>query len=171
MFFDGALIFSWWWVVRWSWKPYSGPAEIASFSRRDFSQPNKHDTFWHVVLIGYFYSFLLWAIAVSNFRPLEIHKNLGLLLSAITFTINNHTDKQFNKHIYLFIFSNILHEISFFIKIHVKVFHIQIWRKCEAPFLFFQIKTMIYRKNPLQKKISKIIKLHVVHTLHDMQSE
>ena len=102
MFFDGALIFSWWWVVRWSWKPYSGPAEIASFSRRDFSQRSKHDTFWHVVLIGYFYSFLLWAIAVSNFRPLEIHKNLGLLLSAITFTINNHTDKQFNKHIYLF---------------------------------------------------------------------
>ena len=102
LFFDGSLIFSWWWVVRWSWKPDSGPAEIASFCWRDFNQRNKHDTFWHVVLIRYCYSFLLWAIAVSNFRPLEIDKNLGLPLSAITFTVNSHTDKQFNKHIYFF---------------------------------------------------------------------
>ena len=33
-----------------------------------------------------------WAIPVLDFHPLEIYKNLGLLFSTITFTVNSHTD-------------------------------------------------------------------------------
>ena len=40
-------------------KHYLGPADIASFSSRGFTRSNKHDTFWHVVSIGYFYEPLL----------------------------------------------------------------------------------------------------------------
>ena len=58
--------------------------EIASFFSRDISRSNKHDTFWHVVSTGYFYVLFLWAIAVSDFLTLEIHKNLGPPLSCIT---------------------------------------------------------------------------------------
>ena len=36
-------------------KSYLVPAEIASFSNRDLSRRNKHDSFWHVVSTGYFY--------------------------------------------------------------------------------------------------------------------
>ena len=36
-----------------------------------------------------------------------------------------------------------------FIKIHVKVFYIKIWLKCETPILFFQMKVMGYRKGSL----------------------
>ena len=51
----------------------------------------------------------------------------------------------------------------FFIEIHI--FYNQILFKCEAPLLFFQIKTMIYRKKTLWKnKYEKIIELHVIHT-------
>ena len=35
-------------------KSYLGPAEIASFSRRDFSRSYKHDTFWRVLSTWYF---------------------------------------------------------------------------------------------------------------------
>ena len=49
----------------------------------------KQDTFWYV--------------AVSDFRPLEIYKNLGLSLSTITFTVKkSHADNHFYKYIYLF---------------------------------------------------------------------
>ena len=40
-------------------RSYSGLAEIASFSSRDFSRSNKHDTFWHVVSVEYFYVLFL----------------------------------------------------------------------------------------------------------------
>ena len=75
----------------WEWgrKPYLGPAKIAPFSRRDFSRSNKHDTFWYVVSTGYFYVLFLWAIAVSDFRTLEIYKYLSSPLSTITFTGNS----------------------------------------------------------------------------------
>ena len=43
-----------------------------------------------------------WAIPVLDFHPLEIYKNLGLLFSTITFTVNSHTDSHFYKYIYLF---------------------------------------------------------------------
>ena len=45
---------------------------------------------------------ILWAIAVSDFRPLEIYKNLGLLLSTINFTVNSYTVNHFYKYICLF---------------------------------------------------------------------
>ena len=67
-------------------KSYLGPAEVATFSSRDFSGSNKHDTFGLVVLAGYFYVFFLRTIAVSGFCSLEIYENLGLPLSTVTFT-------------------------------------------------------------------------------------
>ena len=140
MFFGGALIVGGWGVVGWGRKSYLGPAEIASFSSRNLSRSNKCDTFWHVVSTGYFCVLFLWAVAVSNIRPLKIYKRLGPLLSTITFTVNH-----FYKYIYLFqiLYSS---EISFFIKIHVNVFF-QIWFKCETPPLFFLKKAMVCRKN------------------------
>ena len=45
-FFGGALIVDGWGVMRWDTKSYLGPVEIASFSSRDFSWSNKHDTFY-----------------------------------------------------------------------------------------------------------------------------
>ena len=132
MYFAGTLTVGGWGVVDWDRKSYLGPAEIASFSSRNFSRSNKHETFWHVVSTGYFNVSFSWAIAVSDFRPLGIHKNLGL--STITFTVNNHADNHFHKYIYLL---HIQYEISHFIKIDVKlltkVFYSQIWFKCETP--------------------------------------
>ena len=81
---------------------YSGPAEITSFSRWDVNPSNKHDTFWHVASTGYIYVLYLWAMSVSNFRPLEIYENLGIPLSAITFTGNNsQADNHFYKYVCL----------------------------------------------------------------------
>ena len=99
MIFSGALIVGVWGVVDCARKSYLGPAEIASFSSRGFSRSNKHDTFWHVVLTGYFYVLFIWAIAVSAFCPLEIYKNLGLPLSTITLTVNSHIGNHFYKYI------------------------------------------------------------------------
>ena len=70
------------------------------FSSWDFSRSNKHDIFWHVVSTGYFY--VSWAIAVLDFRPLEIYKKLALPLSTFTFTVNSHADNHFYKYINLF---------------------------------------------------------------------
>ena len=36
-----------------------GPAEVASFSSRDLSRYNKHDSFWFVVSTEYFYILFL----------------------------------------------------------------------------------------------------------------
>ena len=135
-------------MVGWGRKPYLGPAEIASFSSRDLGRSNKHDTFWHIVSIGYFYILFLRAIAVSDFLSLEIYKNLDPLLSSITFTVNSHAD---NLSINIFVSNIVHHEISYFIKIRVKVFYIQILFKCEIPPLCFLIKAIVYRKNSLQK--------------------
>ena len=102
MFFGGALTNSGWRMVEWGRNSYLGAAEAASFSSRFFSRSNKHDTFWHVILPGYFYVLFLWAFAVSHFLPLEIYSNLGLPLSTVTFTVNSHADNHFFKYIYLF---------------------------------------------------------------------
>ena len=147
MFFGGALIASGWGVVGWGKKSYLGPVKIPSFTSRDFSRNNKHDTFWHVVLAGYFYVLFLWTIAVSDFRSLEIYKNLNPPLSNITLTVNSHADNHFYKYIHLFQYHTAW--ISFFIKIQVKVFYFQIWFKCKTPLLFFLIKSLVYRKNSL----------------------
>ena len=127
-------------------KSYLGPAEIVSYSCRDFRRSNKHDTVWHVVSTRYFY--VLWTIAASDFRPLEIYKNIALPLSTISFIVNSHADNHFYKYIYLF---QLLYSMKsiFFIKIRVEAFYIQIWFKCETPLLFFITKTMVYRKNSL----------------------
>ena len=77
--------------------PYLGPAEMASFSSRDFSRSNKYDTLWHVVSTGYFYVLFSWAIADSHFHPLEIYKNTSLSFTTITFTVNSHADNHFYK--------------------------------------------------------------------------
>ena len=79
-------------------KSYIGPAEIASFSKRDFSRSNKYGTFWHAVPTGYFYVLFLWDIAITDFCPLEINKNLSLPLSTITFTVNSHANNYFYKY-------------------------------------------------------------------------
>ena len=77
LFFSGALIVIGRGLVGWGRKSYLGPAKIASFSSRDFSQSNKHDTFWHAVTTTeYFYVLFSWAIAISDFCPLEIYKKL-----------------------------------------------------------------------------------------------
>ena len=98
LFFGGALIVGGWGVVGCSRKSYLGPAETASFSRRDFSWSNKHDTFWHVVSTGYFYILYLWAIANPDFLSLENFKNLGFsLFTIIIITVNSHADNLFLK--------------------------------------------------------------------------
>ena len=102
LFFGVALIVGGWGIMGWVRKSYLGPAEIASFSGRDLSRRSKHNSLWLVVSTGYFYILFLWAIAVSDFLPLEIHKNLVLCLSSITFTANSQADNQFYKYIYLF---------------------------------------------------------------------
>ena len=130
MFFGGAWIVGGWEVVGWGRESYLWPSTIASFSSWDFGRSSKHDTFLHVstdISTG-----ILWTIAVSDFHPLEIYKNLGLPLSTITFTVNCHKDNQFYKHIHL---------RSFFIKINVKVltkvFYTHIWFQCETLLLLF----------------------------------
>ena len=102
LFFDIALLVGGWGVVGWGKKSYLGPAEIASFSSRDFSRRNKHDSFWLVASAGYFYILFLWAIFVLHFLLLEIHKHLLLPLSSITFTANTQADNHFYKCIHLF---------------------------------------------------------------------
>ena len=138
MFFGGASIFDEWGVVRWGQKVLFKASIISS--SQDFSPSNKHDTFWHVVSTGYFFVLFSWVISVSDFCPLEIYKNLGLLLSTITFTVNSHADNNFFKYI----------SQVFFIKIQAKVCYIQIWFKCETPF-FSNENHGLHKK--LQKKI------------------
>ena len=96
----------------------------------------------------YFYVLFLWASAISDFRPLEIYENVRFLLSTSAFIVNDHAENHFCKYIYLF---QILYSMKsvFFIKMHVKVFGIQIWFKIEAPLLFLLIRTVVYRKKIL----------------------
>ena len=77
----------------------------------------------------YFYEPLLFQI----FFSLEIYKNFGLSLSTIIFKVNSHADNYFHE-------SNSQYEISFLIKIHVKIFYIQVCFRRE-------IRTTICRKN------------------------
>ena len=89
--------------MEWGRKSYLGPADIVSFSSRDLSRRNKHDTFWLVLLTGYFFVLFLCAIVASDFLPLEIYKQLVLPLSGITFTANSQADHHFyNLCVYLF---------------------------------------------------------------------
>ena len=109
---------------------------------------------------GYFYILFLWAIVVSDFLPLEIHKHLVLPLSSITFTANNQADNHFYKYIYLF-------QISYNMKSE-KIFHIQVWFKCDNG---LQKKLFIEKNRIFSVDYVKINELHVVHTWRHMQSE
>ena len=62
------------------------------------------------------------------------------------------------------------YKFNFHIKIYVTVFYIQIWFKCEPQLLFFQIKTMVYRKKHFIEKIWKSYQITcLTHmTLHAM---
>ena len=102
MFFGVALFADEWGVVGWGRKSDLRPAEIASFSSWDLSRRSKHDSFWLVVSTGYFYILFLWAIVVSDFLPIEIHKHLVLPLSNIFFTTNSQADNHFYIYAYLF---------------------------------------------------------------------
>ena len=135
-----------WGVVGWGRKSYLGPAEISSFSSRDLSRRNKHDSIW-LVSTRYFYILFLWAIVVSDFLPLEIHKHLVLPLSSITFTANSQADNHFYKYIYLFLLFQVLYSNGL-----QKNFFIEKNR-------FFSVDYV------------KINELHVVHTWRHMQSE
>ena len=134
LFFDGALIVVEWGVVWWGRKYYLGPAEIASFSSRDFSQSNKHDTFWHAASSGYFCVLWLWAIAAMDFHSLEIYKKLGLYLSTIIIAGNNHADHHFYKYI-CFKYYTVWNQFS--INIHVKVFFFKFGLNVEHRLYFF----------------------------------
>ena len=48
-------------------------------------------------------STFLWIIAVLDFHPFEIYKNLVLPMSIITFTVDSHTDNHFYKYIGIYI--------------------------------------------------------------------
>ena len=160
------LIFALWWCFNCRWmrgvgeggegrKCYLGPAEITSFSSRNFNRNNEHDTFWHVVSNGYLYFLFLWTIADSNFRPLEICKKIDFPLSVITFTVNSHAENHFHKHIYLIQMLYSMKSVflsKYTLRFLPRFFNIQIWFKWETPLLIFLIRTSstekkLYRKS------------------------
>ena len=149
MLFGIALIISGWEVVQWGRKSYLGPAEIPSFSSRDLSWRNEHDSFWLLISIGHFYVLFLWAIVVSDFLPLEIYKHLVLSLSSITFTANRQADNHFYRYVNLFQILYSKHEISFCIKIHVTYFIFKFDLNVKTSPFFFLTEAMVYRKNVL----------------------
>ena len=116
----GRGCFNHWWMRGGGWhrKSYLGPTETAPFSSQNFIWSNKHETFWHVALTGYFFVLISWTIAVTDFCPLEIYENLGLPLSTVTFTVNSHADSYFYKYV---CFKCYTVWNKFFIKIHIKV--------------------------------------------------
>ena len=122
-----------------------GPAKTVSFSKRDFSRSNKYDTFWHYRLnisTFYFHEPLL----LQTFVPLKFIKTysfpclVSLLLSTAT---------QITIFINIFVSNIIQYEITFFIKVHVKGFYIEISFYCETQLLFFPffLISMVYRKS------------------------
>ena len=60
----------------------------------------------------------------------------------------------------------IQYKISFHVKIYVQGFYIQIWFKCEAQLLFFQIKTTAREKKHFIEKIWKLFN-YIFYT-HDV---
>ena len=66
-----AIIVGGWGVVGWGRKSYLGPADMASFSCRELSWSNKHNTFWHVASPGYFYVFIFMSHCCFKFSSLR----------------------------------------------------------------------------------------------------
>ena len=56
------------------------------------------DMFYRLCIFTFF-----WAIAVLDFRPFEIYKNLGLPMSTITFMVSSYGDNHFYKYVGIFI--------------------------------------------------------------------
>ena len=77
-FFGGASIFGGWGVMGWDRKSYLGPAEIASFSSRDFCRRNKYDK---CCIDWIFLRFIFMNHCCFRFTFLEVYKNLGFPLS------------------------------------------------------------------------------------------
>ena len=126
------------------------------------------------LLTEYFYVLFLWAIIVSNFFPLGIHKHLVLILSSITFTANSQADNHFSKYI---CFKYYTVRNQFFVKIHVKVFIFKFDLSVKYhPYASNKRhglqKMLIIEKNRFfSVDYVKINELHVVHTWRHMQSE
>ena len=134
---------------------------MSSFSSRDLYRRNKHDSFWLVVSTGYFYILFLWAIVVSDFLPLEIHKHLVLPLSSITFTANSQADNHFYKYIYLLLLFQVLYSNDLQKKLKM-VYMAHFKRSTEKA---------LYRKKKISVDYVKINELHVVQTWRHMQYE
>ena len=68
--------FNLWWmgVVGWDRKSYLGPAEMTSFSSRDFCRSNKHDK---CCIDWIFLRFIFMNHCRFRFTFLEVYKNLG----------------------------------------------------------------------------------------------
>ena len=162
MFFCVALLVSGWAAVGWGRKYYLGPAETSSFSSRDLSGRDKHNSFRLVVSTGYFYILFLWAIVLSDFPPLEIHKHLVLLLSSITFTVNSQADNHFHKYIYLFLLFQVLYSNDLQKKLKM-VYMAHFKRSTE--------KVLYRKKFFFSVDYVKINELHVVQTWRHMQYE
>ena len=101
------------------------------------------------------------------FVPWKFNKNLCPPLSAITFTVESHADNHFYKYIYLFQILCSMKSV-FLLKyrcsiFNFKVFYIQTWFTYEAPLLFFQIKTMIYRRKHYRKIYERIL-IYMLYT-------
>ena len=98
----------------------------------------------------YFYEPFLFQIFVpwKFIKPQAFLCLLSLLQSTATQVIIS-----VNMFQILFVSNIIQYEITFFIKINVKVltkfFCIYIWFKCQTLVLFLLIRTMVYRKNSL----------------------
>ena len=146
----------------WGRKSYLGLAEISSFSSRDLSRRNKHDSLWLVVSTGYFYILFLWVIVVFDFPPLEIHKYLVLLLSSITFTSNSQADN---------------HSINILICFCCfKYYTVMVYRKNWKWSIWYipnglQKKLFLEKNRLFSVDYVKINELHVAHTWRHIQSE
>ena len=68
--------------------------------------------------------FAFFFFSASDLCPLEIYEKLGLSLSSITFTANNHVDNHFYQCVYLF---QIIHNLEsvFFVFFHRKTLLIE----------------------------------------------
>ena len=89
-------------------------------------------------------------------------KRFSLPLSAITFIVNSHADNHFYKYIYLF---QILYSMKwvFFIKMHVKVFHIH----KNSP----QKKLIMEKNSFFASEYVKIIEFYIAHTWRHLQTD
>ena len=157
-------------------KSYLGPAEIASFSSRDFSRSSKHGIFWHAPSTGYFYVLLLCFrfLSLGNLQKLRL--SLRLSVSQSTATQITTSTNRFTCSKYYPVWNQFLIKIN--VKVLIKDFYIQIWFKFVFTFTFiFTKKQWSTEKRTLEKnsffavEYVKTIELYIVHIWRRMQSE